>query len=71
MATFVSIHQLDNGVSRAGATVHAVKLPGPQGPHWLVYKPGSSPRTPVSFPDEIFRDLFAPQDAAARAMLER
>jgi hypothetical protein len=71
MANFVSINQLDRGVSRPGATVHAVKLPSPDGPHWLVYKPGSSPRVPISFPDEIFRDLFAPQDAVARAMLRR
>jgi hypothetical protein len=71
MATFVSINQLERGVSRASATVHAVKLPSAAGPRWLVYKPGTSPRTPLSFPDDVFRDLFAPQDAAAWAMFER
>jgi hypothetical protein len=71
MATFVSINQLERGANHVGAAVHAVKLPGPDGPRWLVYQPGTSPRVPIAIPDEVFRDLFAPRDAAARAMLER
>ena len=68
MAAFMSISQLEQGASPAQATVHAVRLPGPDGTRWLVYKPGTHPRVPVALPDHIFRDLFAPRDEPARMM---
>jgi hypothetical protein len=69
MARFVSINRLERGESPTAAQVEAEPIGDGRGARWHVRR--GTAELGVDLPDGVFRELFAPADAAARAIYRR
>ena len=71
MARFVSIGRLERGEPRVEAEVRAVRTETSSGTRWVVVRRGDHTHDPISLPDNLFRELYAPDDPAARRIFGR
>jgi hypothetical protein len=67
MSRFVSINRLERGETRQAALIDARPHRTDRGLRWRVR--GRAEEPGVDLPDDLFRELFAPADEQASALL--